>query len=138
MRLAGMARGDAEPGDRANRGQRLAAKSERADLQQVLIVEFGRGMAIHRQREVASGHAAAVVGDADPPPAAAVGEDVDPACAGIDGVFDQLFHHAGGALNDFAGGDAVDELFGELADGHGRSSNSSDWRLQSRGFRSAR
>ena len=76
-------------------------------------------MAIDRQRQIADGHAAAIVGDADPPPAAAVGEDVDPAGAGIDGVFDQFLDHAGGPLDHFAGGDAVDDLFGKLADGHG-------------------
>ena len=65
------------------------------------------------------GHAAAVVGDADPPPAAAIGEDVDPAGAGVDGVFHQFLDHAGGTLDHFAGGDAVDDLFGKLADGHG-------------------
>ena len=71
-------------------------------------------------------HAAAVVGDADPPPAAAVGEDVDPAGAGVDGVLHQLLDHARRALDHFAGGDAVDDLFGELADGHGALSNSSE------------
>ncbi len=76
-------------------------------------------MAIHRQRQIGSGHAAAIVGNADPPPAAAIGENIDPAGAGVDGVFDQFLDHARGALDHFAGGDAVDDLFGELADGHG-------------------
>src|SRR5258708_38416056 len=67
------------------------------------------------------GHAAAVVGDADPPPAAAVGEDVDPAGAGVDGVLDQLLDHAGRTFDHLACGDAVDDLFGELTDGHGIS-----------------
>ena len=120
MRLAGVARGDAELGDRADRGQRLAAKAQRADPQQILVVELGGGVAIDRERQIAIGHAAAVVGDADPPPAAAIGENVDPAGAGVDGVFHQFLDHAGRPLDHFAGGDAVDELFGELADGHGR------------------
>ena len=123
VRLAGVARGDAELGNRADRGQRLAAKPQRADLQQVLIVEFGGGVAIHRQRQIATGHAAAVVGDADPPPAAAIGENVDPARAGIDGIFHQFLDHARGPLDHFAGGDAIDDLFGKLADRHGL------WRL---------
>ena len=76
-------------------------------------------MAIHCQRQIAVRHAAAVVGDADPPPAAAIGEDVDPAGAGVDGVLHQLLDHARGTLDHFAGGDAVDDLFGKLADGHG-------------------
>ena len=76
-------------------------------------------MTIDREREIAIGHAAAVVGDADPPPAAAIGEDVDPAGAGVDGVLHEFLDHARGTLDHFAGGDAVDDLFGELADGHG-------------------
>ena len=80
-------------------------------------------MAIHRQREIVMGHAAAIVGDADPAPAAAIGEDIDPAGTGVDGVFHQFLHHAGGTFHHFARGDAVDDLFGELADGHGVSSS---------------
>ena len=76
-------------------------------------------MAVDGEREIAMRHAAAVVGDADPPPAAAIGEDVDAAGAGIDGVFDEFLHHARGTFDHLAGGDAVDDLFGELADGHG-------------------
>ena len=109
----------AELGDRADRGQRLAAKPQRADPQQVLVVEFGGGVAIHRQRQIAMGHAAAIVGNADPPPAAAIGENVDPARAGVDGIFHQLLDHARGTLDHLAGGDAIDDLFGKLADGHG-------------------
>src|SRR6185312_11442746 len=47
-----------------------------------------------------------------------VGEDVDAARAGVDGVFDQFLDHARGTFDHLAGGDAVDDLFGELADGH--------------------
>ena len=119
MRLAGVAGGDAELRHRADRGQRLAAEPERADAQQILVVELGGGVAIDRQREVGVGHAAAVVGDADPPPAAAIGENVDPAGAGVDGVLDQFLDHARGTFDHLAGGDAVDDLFGQLADGHG-------------------
>jgi hypothetical protein len=52
------------------------------------------------------------------PPPAAIGEHVDPARAGVDRVLDQLLDHARRAFDHFAGGDAVDELFGKLADGH--------------------
>ncbi len=76
-------------------------------------------MAVDGQRKIGRRHAAAVVGDADPPPPAAIGEDVDPAGAGVDGVLDQFLDHARGTFDHFAGGDAVDDLFGELSDGHG-------------------
>ena len=100
-------------------GQRLAAEPQRADMQEILVVKLGGGVAIHRQRQIGASHAAAVVGDADPPPAAAIGEDVDPAGAGVDGVLHQLLDHARRSLDHLAGGDAVDDLFGKLADGHG-------------------
>ena len=77
-------------------------------------------MAIDREREVAMGHAAAVIGDADPPSSPAIGENIDPAGARIDGVLDQFLDHARGAFDHLAGGDAVDDLFGQLAYGHGR------------------
>ena len=80
-------------------------------------------MAVDREREIGRGHAAAVIGDDDLPPAAAVGEDVDPARAGIDRVLDQFLHHARGTFDHLAGGDAVDDLFGELADGHAGSAD---------------
>ena len=124
-----MPRGDAELRHRADRGQGLAAEPERANAQQILVVELGGGVAVDGERKVAIGHAAAVVGDADPPPAAAIGENVDAAGAGIDGVFDQFLDHARGTFDHLAGGDAVDDLFGELADGHGDGLDASISRL---------
>ena len=118
MRLAGVARGDGEPRHRADRRQRLAAKAERADAQQIVVVEFRGGVAIHRQRQIGVRHAAAVVGDADAPPPAAVGENVDRRGAGVERVLDQFLDDAGRPLDHFAGGDAVDDGFGELANGH--------------------
>src|SRR6185436_485844 len=53
------------------------------------------------------------------PTSAAIGENIDPAGAGIDGVFDQFLDHARRAFHHLAGGNAVDDLFRELADGHG-------------------
>ena len=47
-----MTGGDGKAGDRADRGQRLAAKPERADRQQVFIVKLGRGVPVDRQFEV--------------------------------------------------------------------------------------
>ena len=98
-------------------------------MQKVFIVEFGRGVTIHRQRQIAIGHAAAVVGDADPPPAAAIGENVDPACTGVDGILHQLLDHARRTLDHFAGGDAIDDLFGKLADRHGFCATRGNGRL---------
>ena len=54
------------------------------------------------------------------PPAAAVGQHIDAAGAGIEGVFNEFLHHARRPLHHFAGGDAVDDGFGKLADRHRR------------------
>ena len=118
MRLAGVAGGDREPRHRADRGQRLAAEAERADVEQVVAGQLRGGVALDREREVGARHAGAVVGDADQPPPAAVGHHLDAARAGVERVLDELLDHARRALDHLAGGDAVDDAFGELADGH--------------------
>jgi hypothetical protein len=61
---------------------------------------------------------AAVVGHQDAGQAAAMGLDLDPRRAGVDGVVDQLLDGAGRALDHLAGGDAVDGLGRQAADGH--------------------
>ncbi len=121
MRFAGVAGRDGELGHRADRGQGLAAESQRANAQQVFIVELGSRVTFDRQREIRAGHAATIVGDGDFSPAAAVGEDLDPARTGVDGVFDQLLDDARRTLHHLARGDAVDDLFGQLSDGHSGS-----------------
>ena len=120
MRLAGVPRRDRQPRHRADRGQRLAAKAQRADRNQIVVGKLRRGVALDREREIGARHALAVVGDADQAAAAAVGEHVDAARAGIERVLDQFLDHARRALDHLAGGDAVDDGFGKLADGHGR------------------
>src|SRR5580704_12350817 len=77
-------------------------------------------MAFDRKLEVGPAHALAVVGDADQAAAAAVGEHVDAARAGIERVLDQFLDHARRTLDHLAGGDAIDGGFRKLADGHGR------------------
>src|SRR4051812_37110370 len=102
MRLAGVARGDAELRHRADRGQRLATEPERANPQEILVVELGGRVTIDRQREIAMGHAAAIVGDADPASAAAIGKNVDPAGTSVDRVLHQLLDYARGTFDHLA------------------------------------
>ncbi|MBV6487869.1 MAG: hypothetical protein GHHEDOFH_01823 [Pseudorhodoplanes sp.] len=119
VRLTGMAGGDGQPRHRADGRKRLAAEAERMDGEQVLVVgELGGGVALNRKREIGARHAGAVVGDADQPAAAAVGHDLDAARAGIERILHQLLDDARRPLHHLAGGDAVDEAFGQLADGH--------------------
>ena len=63
-----------------------------------------------------------------PPPSAAVGEDVDAARAGVDGVLHQFLDHAGRPLDHLAGGDAVKnrDLWERLHGAAGR--HDVDWR----------
>ena len=51
-------------------------------------------------------------------PPAAIGEHVDAARAGVERVLDEFLDHARRPLDHLAGGDAVDDLFGKLADRH--------------------
>src|SRR5450631_2228823 len=118
MRLAFVARGDGQPRPRTDRGQRLAAKTQRVDGQQVVAGELGGSVAIDAERQVSPRHTLAVVGDADEPSAAAIGKHVDAAAACVERVFDQFLDHARRPLDHLAGGDAVDDSHGQLADGH--------------------
>ena len=76
-------------------------------------------MPLDRQRQIRLRHAAAVVGDADEPPPAAIGDNLDAPRARIERVLDQFLDGAGRPLDHLAGGDAVDGLRGQAADGHG-------------------
>ena len=118
VRLSGVPRGDGETRDRADRGQGLAAKAERADIEQVVVRQLRGGVALDREREIVARHAGAVIADADQPAAAAVGQNLDARRAGIERVLDQFLHDACRPLHHLARGDAVDDAFGELADGH--------------------
>ncbi len=75
-------------------------------------------MALDRQLEVLGVHAEPVVADADEAAPARFDGDVDAARAGVERVLDQLFDRRGGPLDDFAGGDAVDQERVEAANGH--------------------
>jgi len=72
-----------DPRHRADRGQRLAAETEGRNGEEIVAIELRGRMALDREHEVVAGHAGAVVGDADQPPAAAVGQHVDARRAGI-------------------------------------------------------
>jgi hypothetical protein len=121
VRLAFVARRDRKPRHSADRGQCLAAEAERRDGDKILVGKLRGGVPLNGEREVVTRHALAVVADADEPAAAAVGEDVDAARAGIECVLDEFLDHARRTLDHLAGGDAVDHCFGELANGHGDS-----------------
>src|SRR5262249_191091 len=110
--------GSGEPRHRADRGEGLAAEAERANVEEVVAGELRGGVALDRECEVFLRHAAAVVADADQSPAAAVRHDLDAGGAGVERILDQLLDHAGRALDPVGRGDAVEDAFGQLTDGH--------------------
>ena len=69
-----------------------------------------------RERKIVLVDAAAVVAHADQARAAGFDVDLDASRAGIEAVLDQLLDDRGRPLDDFAGGDLVDELSGKLMD----------------------
>ena len=115
------AAGDGEAADRADRGQRLAAETERVDPRQIVVRQLGGRVPLDRQRELFRRHAASVVGDRDQRPPAVAQHHVDAPRAGVDRVLDQLLDRRGGALHHLARGDAVDQGRRQAPDGHGAS-----------------
>ena len=117
-----MARGDLEARHRRDRRQRFTAKAERDDRAEIV---GGRNLAgrMTRQRELqlGGGNSAAIVAHAREPHAARLDLDFDAVRAGIETVFDQLLDDGSRPLDDFAGGDLIDEVVVEDADRHGRA-----------------
>ena len=118
-RVLAPARLDGQARDGADGGQRLAAEAEGGDVEQVLAGKLGGGVPFHGECQVGRAHPLAVVGDADQRQAAGSRHHLDLARAGIESVLGELLDHATGTLDHLAGGDAVDGLGTELADGHG-------------------
>ena len=106
-----------QTGNRSNRGQCLAAKSERRDAQQVLgVLDFRSGVALKRQHGIVAHHAAAVVGNLDQLLPARLDLYADARGTGVQRVLQQFLHHRRGTLHDLAGGDLVGDSFGKDVD----------------------
>ena len=76
-------------------------------------------MALDREHQVRGRHAGAVVGNAHQPRAAAREHHFDAPGPRVERVLDEFFHGRSRPLHHLSGGDAVDDGFGELTDGHG-------------------
>ena len=105
--------------DGADRWQGLAAKTERRDLGKVARWQFRRRMALDREAEIVPGHPAAIVDDADEPPAARFDHDIDAGRARVERILDEFLDDGGRPLDDLARRDAVDENRIETTDRHG-------------------
>ena len=94
---------------RADRGERLAAKAEAPDADQVAgVADLRRRMAVEGEHGVLARHADAVVAHADES-AAALGRlsTSTRVAAGVERVLDELLDHRRRPLDDLAGGDLV-------------------------------
>ena len=114
VRRAGL---QVQAGDRSNRRQRLAAKSQSGHAEQVFgILDFGSSVTLEGQQGVVTNHAASVVGDLDELLAAGFDLNLDAGGTGVERIFQKFLDHGGGALHDFAGGDFVGNGFGKNVD----------------------
>ena len=77
-------------------------------------------MPLHRKRQIGARHAFAIVADADETTAAAIGDDFDAPRASIERIFHKFLDDARRPLHDLPRGNAVDDGFAELSDGHNR------------------
>ncbi len=110
VRRSGNSRLEDDLGDTANRGQRLATEAERTDGEQIVGTgELAGGVTGEGKRQVVGRDAAAIIDDANRLDAALLDFHVDPRSAGIDGIFEQLLDDAGGAFDDLARRDFVDD-----------------------------
>jgi hypothetical protein len=120
------ARCQGETADAGDAGQGFTTETHGGNRGQVIGgLNFTGGVAFEAEQGIVAAHAQAVVGDPDQ--AAAPGLDFggDGGSLGIERILDQFLDHAGGAFDDFAGGDLVGDLFGQKPDaihaGSGRS-----------------
>src|SRR6185437_5860685 len=107
-----------EPAHRADRRQRFAAEAQRADAQEIVIRQFRGTMPLDRERQLLARHAVAVIAHDDQALPAIAQHHLDARGAGIDGVLNQFLDGGCRALDHFAGGDAIDEDWRQLTDGH--------------------
>ena len=111
-------RGNLHPADGGNGRQGLAPEAQGADGGQILrMPQFAGGVAEEGGGQFPGGNTAAVVSDPDEAHAAPPQFHHNGGGSGINGVFHQLLHHAGGALYHLACGDQIRHMGGELLNG---------------------
>jgi len=113
--LAGRQR---HPGHRRHRRQCFAAEAHAGHVLEVVeTADLAGGVRGHGKLEFVVGDPAAVIAHADKLGATLLDVDLDAQGAGVKAVLDQLLDHRRGALDDFAGGDLVDQFRGKRANG---------------------
>jgi hypothetical protein len=84
---------------------------------QIVVRQLRRAVPLDRELQLLRRHADAVIDHGDERAAALLQGDRDATGTGVDGILDQLLHGAGGPLDHFTRGDAVDEGRGQAAQG---------------------
>jgi hypothetical protein len=99
------------PGDGADGRERFPAEPERRHAEKIVRHDqLARSVRRERQRQVLRQEARPVVGDADELPSPFLDLHAHLGGPGVEGVLDELLHHAGGPLDDLPRRDLVDDL----------------------------
>jgi hypothetical protein len=119
MRVARRATGQSELRDGRDAGECLAAKAEAQHAFEVVERgDLAGGMAGQSELEVVARDALAIVADLDLLDTARLQIDLHAAGACIQAVFQQLLERCGGAVDDFARGDLIDQQLGQALNRH--------------------
>ena len=102
--------------DRGDGRQRLPAKTQRGDREQILdVAQLAGGVAFEGQQRIVAQHAAPIVHNADQPPPPGFHLHAQIRRPGIQRVFQQFLDHRRGPFHHFARGDLVGNLVGKNA-----------------------
>jgi len=105
--------------DRCDTGQRLPTEAERCDRGQVFKARDLAGrMARQRKWQLVCCDANAIISDLDLSRTARLDRDADVLRARIETVLDQLLDYGSGPFNDFSRRDLIDQMVGQLLNGH--------------------
>ena len=104
-------------GDGGNRGKGFTAETHGVDGEEVVgLVDFGSGVTFEAEPGVAVAHAAAVVDDLYQGAAGVFNDKLYFGGTRVHGIFEQLLHSGGRAVDHFACGDLVGDTVGEYVD----------------------
>ena len=110
--------GQAHPRYRSNGWQGFAAKPHEADIEQIIIGQLGCRVAFNRKAKFIGRHTLAIVSHRQQGPPAVAQGHVYPRRPGIQGIFHQFLQRRGRAFNHLTGGNLVDQVLGQDAQGH--------------------
>ena len=109
--------GECKARDGTDAGEGLTAKAEGCNAFEIFkIADLAGRVAGDGERQVVLFDAAAVVADADQLDATLFHVDVEPGGAGVQAVFQQLFHHRGGTFDNFPRRDLVGQARSQAID----------------------